>query len=702
MRPSEGQASVHTIKVTLQYVSPAVWRRLEVPSAFTLAELSAVLQVVLGWSGEHLHGFVVGRRSIEDEVAVTLAGVAPGRGDVVGYVYDYGDDWQHTVVVEDVHPAASDRRYPVCTAGEGLPPEEDTARARPGRFDDLARRDVNNVLAAGRRLRRQEARGDSADPVFAGLFPGLVPEPGICSCGRHHDIPDVMSLPVYEPVPDDVLAEEAARSPLVQQATALATWLGSGRPVTPSGVLELADAEMAVAELGLDVPVLPVEPQDEDEDDEDEDGGEAAGPFDADDEPDEEVQPLSALDLPWLHAVWTAAQVGLLIDVRDGMAHPGAGLDVWRAAASPTDRIEAWATLTAAYVRTSAEDDADSVLASTAPLLYAMAQQPVKVGALATGLLDVEDDEDVAQIMGLPSLVDDVGFALEDWAVCGVVARAPESECPSDGLSEVAAQLRDQVSETANERDAVLRFALTPIIDALDQGPHVQLTPLGRYGLARLLAAHCLTVPRAGDSADVEPDRLLDRLVRYRPQDGFNEAQRWVEARGDRWESALREVASTAAVQGTEGPPRRSVLAMVWHAAGQRVAPLLDRLDGEEWLAVPAAMARHRLGIGPEPTLAQRMWMVVDGLTSVVDEEDDVEDAVHDLHLGELLRTAGAMAAAAELSHPRAREILMISSRYLGDAELARQLRSVLANDVRERRIHRATGGGRRSSRKRR
>lgn len=57
--------------------------------------------------------------------SVTLRTVAPRAGDKVRCVYDFGDDWQHDVVVEAVGPSVAGVGYPRCTGGRRAAPPED-------------------------------------------------------------------------------------------------------------------------------------------------------------------------------------------------------------------------------------------------------------------------------------------------------------------------------------------------------------------------------------------------------------------------------------------------------------------------------------------------------------------------------------------------------------------------------------------------
>lgn len=131
-------STVHRVKVSLYGAKPPVWRRLEIPSAMMLNDVHNVLQEAFSWYGCHLHQFetVCGEFSDpeyddewsehDDEGTVALAQVAAAEKAKVVYVYDFGDDWRHDIVVEKIIPAEPGVAYPRCTAGRGIPPEEDS------------------------------------------------------------------------------------------------------------------------------------------------------------------------------------------------------------------------------------------------------------------------------------------------------------------------------------------------------------------------------------------------------------------------------------------------------------------------------------------------------------------------------------------------------------------------------------------------
>ena len=120
------------LKVTLKGMSPSVWRRVLVPTSFTLRELHGVLQVAMGWEGYHLYLFklrAVNYGPIELHAAspkLVLSSLQLHKNERFSYVYDMGDYWDHEVRVEGLGPADPKQSYPVCIGGSKPCPPEDS------------------------------------------------------------------------------------------------------------------------------------------------------------------------------------------------------------------------------------------------------------------------------------------------------------------------------------------------------------------------------------------------------------------------------------------------------------------------------------------------------------------------------------------------------------------------------------------------
>ena len=123
------------LKVSLTGVEPTIWRRLLVRSDTTLAELHTILNEAMGWTNSHLHAFEVdGERYCDpthdpelhmgDERKIRLSPSIP-NGAVFIYEYDFGDGWEHEVVVESRVPHDHRVAYPVCIGGERAGPPDD-------------------------------------------------------------------------------------------------------------------------------------------------------------------------------------------------------------------------------------------------------------------------------------------------------------------------------------------------------------------------------------------------------------------------------------------------------------------------------------------------------------------------------------------------------------------------------------------------
>jgi hypothetical protein len=139
------------VRLDLHGAKPPVWRRLELPGDVTLARLHDVIQASMGWYDSHLHRFRTARdhRSphfvthvdleegdegiLEDDVRIDQ--VLAENKDELWYEYDFGDGWDHRLVVEAIldEPPSTAR----CTGGRMACPPEDCGGL--GGYDELAR-----------------------------------------------------------------------------------------------------------------------------------------------------------------------------------------------------------------------------------------------------------------------------------------------------------------------------------------------------------------------------------------------------------------------------------------------------------------------------------------------------------------------------------------------------------------------------------
>jgi hypothetical protein len=129
--------SVYHLKVTLLDTKPPIWRRVLVDGRSTLDQLHEVIQAAFGWWNYHLHEFEVGctRYGIpdpdedwgeppRDERRTRLDAIA-GEGATLRYTYDFGDGWEHRVVVEKVLAMTAGTTVPACIGGRRACPPED-------------------------------------------------------------------------------------------------------------------------------------------------------------------------------------------------------------------------------------------------------------------------------------------------------------------------------------------------------------------------------------------------------------------------------------------------------------------------------------------------------------------------------------------------------------------------------------------------
>lgn len=148
---------VYQFRIQLREVKPPIWRRIQVPETYTFWDLHVAIQDAMGWFDCHLHVFQipdpVSNRRVEfgipdDDLHGDDRRELPGweyqiadyfspTNPVAAYTYDFGDNWRHTVTLEEVLPKVKRGRYPRCLDGARACPHEDCG-GPPG-YDRLLR-----------------------------------------------------------------------------------------------------------------------------------------------------------------------------------------------------------------------------------------------------------------------------------------------------------------------------------------------------------------------------------------------------------------------------------------------------------------------------------------------------------------------------------------------------------------------------------
>ncbi len=141
-------SKIFELKITLQDTTPPIWRRVEVQSDKTLADLHEIIQTAMGWENSHLYSFedpagemYFGSEEEAEDLDGKLAEEIPltdiflETGDRLTYEYDFGDSWRHTVVLEEILDPLPGTQYPRCTKGKRACPPEDCGGI-PG-YEDL-------------------------------------------------------------------------------------------------------------------------------------------------------------------------------------------------------------------------------------------------------------------------------------------------------------------------------------------------------------------------------------------------------------------------------------------------------------------------------------------------------------------------------------------------------------------------------------
>lgn len=138
--------SIFQFKITLKGITPPIWRRIQVPETYTFWDLHVAITDAMGWWDYHLHEFelndpfsrektIIGMvdddieifddRVVLPEETYEIADWFSLQNNKARYLYDFGDGWEHEIVLERIIPREKGVDYPVCIGGERACPPED-------------------------------------------------------------------------------------------------------------------------------------------------------------------------------------------------------------------------------------------------------------------------------------------------------------------------------------------------------------------------------------------------------------------------------------------------------------------------------------------------------------------------------------------------------------------------------------------------
>ena len=131
---------IYQIQIALKGSKPKIWRRLLIPSDTSLPKLHEIIQIAMGWEGYHLHQFeknniCYSTKSIEDDMwggvdivdykRIKISSLLISEKDKIKYEYDFGDSWEHDVILEKITDVTEKPKHAVCIAGKRNCPPED-------------------------------------------------------------------------------------------------------------------------------------------------------------------------------------------------------------------------------------------------------------------------------------------------------------------------------------------------------------------------------------------------------------------------------------------------------------------------------------------------------------------------------------------------------------------------------------------------
>ena len=178
------------LRIEVEGINPEIWRQFLVKDNITIEDLHEIIQIVMGWDNYHMYEFCVGKEIITSDeeglnpaegvfkqlynssefrkmlekqdlkkgsanmdvnklnkilekerakkskpiftMKTKLNELIKSKGQKFSYLYDFGDNWEHLLTIENIFEEAKD--VPICLTGERACPPEDCGSV-PGYYE---------------------------------------------------------------------------------------------------------------------------------------------------------------------------------------------------------------------------------------------------------------------------------------------------------------------------------------------------------------------------------------------------------------------------------------------------------------------------------------------------------------------------------------------------------------------------------------
>ncbi|MBY0380257.1 MAG: plasmid pRiA4b ORF-3 family protein [Burkholderiales bacterium] len=119
---------IYQLKITALGIKPSIWRTILIPANATFLDLHDVIMLLFGFEDVHLFAFS-DNGGYADQIGDGSDGTKSATKvklfqkftdiDKMNYTYDFGDDWNFSIVLQKTLPLTKDAIYPQCIKWKG-------------------------------------------------------------------------------------------------------------------------------------------------------------------------------------------------------------------------------------------------------------------------------------------------------------------------------------------------------------------------------------------------------------------------------------------------------------------------------------------------------------------------------------------------------------------------------------------------------